>query len=205
MNTVSQSVKPTLPQFIAIIGQEGSGKDSVADYLAKQGYMHASAGDVLRKRAREQGHKDPISREVLSQIGDALKREFGPSPITESVLAQYHQAPQQYPAGVIISGLRRVGELEAFKAHGAVLLWIDADDDRRFANQSHRARADQQDREAFNKKSKEEYYGNTQGGGHGVNLQDVEALADCRIVNDGSLEDLYRNAVRTLSQSQEQS
>lgn len=188
----------SLPKFIAVTGQEGSGKDSVGDYLALHGYLHVSAGDVLRTHARARGYKDPISREVLSEVGDALKKEFGPSPITESTLADYDRLQTKFPCGLVITGLRRTGELETFKAHGAIVLWIEADDDRRYKNQTKRGRADQQNREGFIKKSREEYSGKTQGGKHGVNLKAVEILADCRVANDSSLEDLYLRATAAL-------
>lgn len=187
-----------LPKLIAVTGQEGSGKDSVGDYLALHGYMHVSAGDVLRKHARSHGHKDPISRQVLSEVGDELKKEFGPSPITKSTLVEYERLQKKFPAGLVITGLRRTGELEAFKRHGAIVLWIEADDSRRFKNQAKRGRADQQNRKDFIKKSREEYFANTQGGEEGVNLQAAELLADCRVVNDGSLEDLYLKAAAVL-------
>ncbi len=202
MNTLNhQPESVSLPQFIAVTGQEGSGKDSLGAYLAKLGYMHVSAGDVLRSRAREQGYEDPIPRSVLSEIGDEMKKEFGPSPITESTLAKYNQSPEEFPAGLVISGLRRAGELTAFKSHGATTIWIEADVDRRFVNQTQRARGDEQSLEAFMNKGKEEYYGNTQGGEEGVNLQAIEALADCRVVNSGSLDDLYNNAIEALIKS----
>jgi len=191
---------PNLPHFIAITGQEGSGKDSLGHFLAQAGYMHVSAGDVLRERARALGHVDPIPRAVLSQVGDEFKREFGPSPITESTLEKYRNVQNEFSAGVVISGLRRAGELKAYKSYGAVSIWIDADEDRRFYNIGNRSRGDQQAREAFTKRSKEEYFGTTQGGEEGVNLQAIEALADCRVVNDGTLEELYENAVNALAQ-----
>src|SRR6266540_3131967 len=170
--------KLELPRLVAITGQEGSGKDSYGDYLAERGYMHVSAGDVMRTRARAQGYADPLPRSVLSQVGDEMKREFGPSPITASTLAEYERRQPEFSAGLAISGLRRIGELKAFKGHGAVALWIDADDNRRFANQSHRARSDQQDLAAFLERSGVEYFGTTDGGEHGVNLRAIEALAD---------------------------
>ena len=197
-DTSTKALPPILPRFIAIIGQEASGKDSYGNYLATKGYLHVSAGDVLRARARADGHSDPIPRSILSQVGDALKQEFGPSPIVASTFAQYAQARERFPGGLVISGLRRVGELYAFKERGAVLIWIDADDDRRFANQNQRARGDRQDRAAFLERSKKEYYGDTAGGTDGVNLQAVEALADCTVTNNGSLQDLFVRADAAL-------
>lgn len=185
---------PSSPRFIAITGQEASGKDSIAEHLAKLGYLHIAAGDVLRKRARAAGHKDPIPRSVLSQIGDAMKQEFGPSFITQSSIKRYEEQKAQFTAGLVISGLRRAGELSAFKAQGAVALWVEADDDKRFSNQLRRARGDQQDRATFLERSKLEYFGATDGGADGVNLQAIEAMADFKVRNDGTLEDLLAKA-----------
>lgn len=189
-----------LPRLIAITGQEGSGKDSYGDYLAERGYMHVSAGDVIRAHARTQGYADPIPRDVLSLVGDALKKEFGPSPITESTLTNYTQRQAEFPAGLVISGLRRMGELLAFKDRGARALWIAAEADRRFAYQGKRSRSDRQDFEDFVARSEKEYLGTTEGGPSGVNLRAIEALADCRVTNDASLKSLFQNADSALSQ-----
>lgn len=79
------------------------------------------------------------------------------------------------------------------------MLWIDADDDRRFANQRHRARGDEQDRTAFIERGHREYCGINDGGENGVNLQAIEALADCSVANDGCLDDLFQKADALLA------
>jgi len=196
---MTNSGLPSLPRLIAVTGQEGSGKDTYSEHLAEKGYMHISAGDVIRERARAEGHTDPISRDILSHVGDKLKQEFGPSPITESSLVKYYNNVDIYPAGLVISGLRRVGELEAFKKHGAVVLWIDADIEKRYEHQINRARGDQQNLESFSEQSNKEYLGATDGGSVGVNLQAVEALADCRVTNNSTVEELLVNADDVLA------
>lgn len=174
------------PLFIAITGTEGSGKDTYAHHLETKGFMHVSAGDFIRKQARAQGYKDPIPREVLSRIGDELKVKFGPSPITVSTLASYHHAREHFPAGLVISGFRRIGELEAFKAAGAVIIWIDADENIRYEREKARKRDDQAlTLEAFQARGRKEYYGETEGGKEGVYLKGVEALADFKVFNNG--------------------
>lgn len=186
-----------LPRFIAVTGQEGSGKDTYARHLAGMGYLHISAGDFIREEARSRGHSDPLSREILSRIGDQLKAEFGPSPITEASIKRFERQESDFPAGLVISGFRRLGELEAFKKHGAIALWIAADEKTRYRNLGYR-----QDRptwEEFIERSDKEYEGGTGGGKDGVNLHSVESQADCMIVNDSDMETLLRRGDEALA------
>lgn len=188
------------PTLIAVTGQEGSGKDSYAEHLAAQGYMHISAGDVIRQAAVAHGYAPPFDRDTLSKVGDELKRKFGSSPIVANSMQSYEQAAPK-PKGLVISGIRRVGEIEAFKSHGAVIVWINADEKQRFNNQKSRARiGDELDLDAFVLRGKKEYFGDTQGGHHGVNLRAIEALADCKVSNDGTLEDLFHKADTALAE-----
>lgn len=187
-----------LPALIAITGQEGSGKDSYGEYLAAQGYWHVSAGDVLRERARSKGYADPIPRTILSKMGDELKQEFGSGPIVNSVIADYKNREQEFPAGLVISGLRRAEELQAFKESGAVALWIEADVRARFNNQLGRERG-HQSLEAFKLESDREYFGTTEGGQSGVNLGAIKELADCTVKNDSTLNELFMRADATLA------
>jgi dephospho-CoA kinase len=195
---MSSQKKIVLPKFIAITGLQASGKDSFGNHLAEYGYLHVAAGDVLRQKARAEGYSD-LTRSVLSVVGDELRKEFGPSPITASSIARYQKVNSKYPKGLVISGLRRIGEVKAFKESGAIVLWIDAEDKRRIENEFARARDDQQTPEEFLERSRKEYLGETEGGTDGVNLRAVEAMADCRVLNNGSCEDLYRNGDKVLA------
>lgn len=189
----------SMPKLVAVVGEQGSGKDSYGEHLAELGYLHISAGDVLRERARTEGYSDPLSRDILSEVGDRFKQEFGPSPIIESSLANYEKNADTCPAGLVISGLRRAGELEAFKKHGAVVLWINASVAKRFENQRQRNRAgDHEDLKSFIEQSQKESL-DTAAGSLSINLQAVEALADCKVNNDGTLEELFTNADQLLT------
>jgi hypothetical protein len=44
-----------------------------------------------------------------------------------------------------------------------------------------------------------EYFGTTDGGSEGVNLRAVEALADCEVANDSTLQELFVNADQALA------
>jgi hypothetical protein len=189
-----------LPEFIAVTGLKGSGKDYLARHLESEyGYLHIPSSDVLRQIAREQGYEDPIPREVLSQIGDEFKKKFGPSPITDSSITKYEQNQDKYPGGLVISGLRRPPELKAFKARGAKALWVHADGMQRFKNTQNRGRGDEQSLEDFQAHDKVEYEGAAAGDENTIRLRAIEELADHRVTNDNT-EKFISDAIDTLKQ-----
>jgi hypothetical protein len=51
----------------------------------------------------------------------------------------------------------------------------------------------------FTERSNLEYFGTTDGGSEGVNLRAVEALADCEVANDSTLQELFVNADQALA------
>lgn len=176
------------PRLLAVCGTDACGKDYYAGHLAQNyGYMHVSAGDVIRNEARSQGHTDPIPREVLSKVGDDMKRRYGAAPIAQSALEKWQHQQKTYPAGLVISGLRRVPEIRELKDRGGLVVFIDAPLELRFAWQSRRVcREVAATIEAFAASSDIEYYGRTPAGTAGVYLQGVEELADIQFMNGGT-------------------
>lgn len=186
MRPSEHNIPRRLPEFVAITGRQGSGKDHLGRHLEEgHGFLHVPASDVLRQIARDQGYKDPIPREVLSKIGDEFKKEFGPSPITESSIAKYKLAPEKY-SGLVISGLRRPPEVDAFKTYGAVALWIHAGEEQRYNNISIRNRGDEGAFEEFQAHDELEYEGPVQADANSIGLRDIEELADHKVSNDNT-------------------
>jgi|GEM_PF-672434 len=186
-----------LPEFVAVTGRKGSGKDYLGRHLESEyGYLHIPASDVLRQIAREQGYEDPIPREVLSKIGDEFKKEFGASPITESSIARYQQDQEKYN-GLVISGLRRPPEVKAFKGRGAVALWVHADEAQRFNNTHSRNRGDQETLEEFRANDQLEYEGPAEADSNSIGLKAIEELADHKVTND-TTDSFVTRAIATL-------
>jgi len=185
MNSIESS-KLTLPEIVAVTGREACGKDLYAEHLVTEyGYLHISAGDVLRAVARNQGFSDPIPREILSKVGDEMKEQYGQFPITASSIDRYNLLKSDGLAeGLVISGLRRVGEINYLKNRDGVVLWIDSDIATRYERQSSRARGGQKDYDDFVKASEKEYDGGTSQGVNTVNLRAIEAEADLRVTNN---------------------
>lgn len=185
MSTQEIHSAQSLPEFIAITGRKGSGKDYLGHYLESEyGYLHIPASDILRQTARERGYKDPIPREVLSKIGDEFKKKFGPSPITEGSVAKYKQKQDQY-SGLVISGLRRPPEIKAFKNRGALVLWIHASESQRFDN-VHDRDQNSETLEEFLANDRLEYEGPAEAEENSINLKAIEDLADYKVINDNT-------------------
>lgn len=187
---------------VAITGTDASGKDLYAQHLEDMGFMHVSAGDVLRNAARAQGHLDPIPRIVLSEVGDQMKAKFGSAPIVLSSIETYSEKKDSYPAGLVISGLRRVAEVKAFKERGAYVLFVDADPQIRFARQLNRkGREKSENIEDFLRSGQIEYLGQTSAELAGVYLQGVERLADVILLNNGEQADFFEQADKLIAVS----
>lgn len=187
------SIPEVAPRYIAITGTDASGKDTYAHHLEELGFMHVSAGDVIRAEARAQGYHDPIPRPILSKVGDDMKARFGSAPIALGAIEQYSKQQGIFPVGLVISGFRRVAEVVAFKQHGATVAFFDADLELRFEWQSHREGRDKANTlEEFIEVGRKEYFGLTEAGKKGVYLQGVEQHADVKILNNGSKEELIQ-------------
>lgn len=98
---MSAAVPPPKPTVFFILGGPGSGKGTNCSRLVQDfGYVHFSAGDLLREEAKKDS-------ELGKKITDILKRgEIVPSEVTVALLAD---AIQKHPAsnGYLIDGFPR--------------------------------------------------------------------------------------------------
>lgn len=111
---------------IGLIGEKGSGKGTVADYLIeKYGAVHYGTSKILR-RTLEDLHV-PITRDNLVKLALVLKEGYGPSVIIDSLI----QDMEKNGSNVIIAdGIRMHGDVEPFrKKYGQnfCLVYVTAD------------------------------------------------------------------------------
>jgi dephospho-CoA kinase len=191
---MSSSNKPSL--LLLITGPISSGKDSVGQYLAdKHGMQHVSGGDLLRAEARLRGATDPISREVLEQTGAELAALYGQAPLTHRALEQYQDVADQYPGGLVMTGLRRLHEVHYFEEQGGIIWYVDAPLENRFEWATTRKRGDDPALFAsFAERDSKELNGETPDGKDGIYILGVKALAQSVIVNDSTEQALYDTA-----------
>jgi dCMP deaminase len=168
--------------LIGLTGRNAAGKGEVARYLRAKSFYYFSLSDILREEIRSRGQQP--TRELLIAAGNELRRQYGSGVLADRTLRKL-EPDRNY----VIDSIRNPSEVAAFRSskHPFKLVFIDAPLEIRFARAVGRAREGEPlDIEKFKEiESREE-----SGDMHSQNLKNVEALADCHLINDGSVEQL---------------
>jgi dCMP deaminase len=180
---------PSQPPLIGLTGTNGAGKGEAAKYLESLGYAYYSLSDILREELAARG--EPATRDNLIRVGNELRARFGPDILALRTLKKLR------PGGrAVIDSIRNAREVAALRRQpGFVLVAIDAPAEVRFARVQARGR----DESAatlgeFLAKEDEE----RRGGEAAQQLEACLALADIRIENTGTLQDLHRRLEEAL-------
>lgn len=92
---------------VCVVGQPGSGKDTLADFLVKKkNFWHVSTGNIIREEMR--ARNIPIDRENMRIFSQDMRKKMGnsyPSNIAASKIV----------CNTVISGPRNMAEVEVFK------------------------------------------------------------------------------------------
>lgn len=113
----------TTPKIIGIAGTFASGKDTLAQHLVdKFGFRHFSTGDMVRLEALNL--RGSVERPVLLEIADQMRHAFGAGYFAKRALEEGEKFPEA--RGIIITGMRSLGEAQVIKDAGGLLLFVDA-------------------------------------------------------------------------------
>lgn len=175
--------------IIGISGTFASGKDTIADYLAKDfGYTHVSTGDLVREVAmREYGS---IERPILNKVATEHRKKDGPGIFVELGLDK--------PLPLVFTGIRSLGEAKMIKQHGGTMIYVDAPFEVRYKRMVSRVRDGEARislQEFKEREEKEMYSGPTDAD---FNIRGIGEMADICIDNDLSLEDYIELAYHKL-------
>jgi len=176
--------------LIGLTSRNAAGKDEVARYLVEHhGFRSFSLSDVLRRRLESSGTQ--ISRETLTAEGNRLRREQGPGALAEIALKDLEGIDK----AVVIS-IRNPGEVETLRRREDFVLWgVDASVGVRFQRAFRRRRPDDpMTLEQFIKHEITELEGSETE----QQLVRVFEMSDRKIVNDGTLEELYSKVEELL-------
>ena len=170
-------------RLIGLTGTNGAGKGEVAKYFQKKGYSYFSLSDLLREELKRRGEE--ITRDNLIRLGNELRLRFGADILARLVMERV----RKISGPAIIDSLRTPAEINYFRKQGNFLLIaVDAPVEIRYARVKNRGRNESAETlEEFIAKEKEEMSESSEA----QQLQKCLEMADIKIWNNGSLEELY--------------
>jgi len=176
--------------ILGITGTIGAGKGTVVDYLKQKGFAHYSVRDFLIEEIQK--HNMPVDRDSMRTIANDIRAMHQPSYIIEMLYARAEAARKDG----LIESVRAIGEAEFLKAHGVKLIAVDADQKLRYERVVARGSVtDSIDFDTFVEQEDKEMASTDPSG---QNLVAVMQMADYRIENNGSMDELHERIDETL-------
>lgn len=179
--------------LIAIAGTSGSGKGTIAQYLAKKhDFMYLSVRNFFAGEVVRQGLA--VTRASIVEAAAKVRAEHGPNYALEQLLRDTPQVKK-----IVVESIRTVGEAAFLKSRGAVLWWVDADIKTRYKRVT--ARATDNDNlsfEQFEAKEKQELKSEDP---NVPSLLDVKTMADQVFNDEGSRGELYVEVEKALAKA----
>jgi dephospho-CoA kinase len=178
--------------YIGVAGTAGAGKDTASDIIARLfEARNISTSEVVRAVTRHvydlPSDFNPV-RDQLYEVANFLRNEVDPAFTVKICMLKARTAGVSY---ALISGLRSMGEADAIREQGGIIIGVDADPHVRYERMSARAR-DTESQKTFEQFLAQDMYENKglteTGSGRGIRY--IIDDADVVIQNDGSLEAL---------------
>jgi dephospho-CoA kinase len=177
--------------LIGITGTNGAGKGAVVEYLvASKGFSRYSGRSIILEAMTARGL--PAKRGAMRDVANELRKEHGPAYIIEKL---YEMAKDDTNA--VLESVRTIGEAEYLKEKGARIIVVDADKQTRYervASMNHDEEPlsfqDFMIMEEREMASSEPW---------DMNVFGVMQMADARVMNDGTLEELHAKIDEALA------
>ncbi|MCX7920153.1 MAG: AAA family ATPase [bacterium] len=170
--------------IIGLVGTIGSGKGVCAEYLVQKGFEYCSLSDEIRAELKSRGM--PETRELLTEIGNELRAKFGPAILAERVLSRLVPGKNY-----VVDSIRNPEEVKALRTReDFVLIRIDAPVQLRFNRIQARARPG--DVQTFAQFLAQEKAESESPDPNRQQLQATAEMAEFTVINDSTLEELYR-------------
>ncbi len=168
---------------IAFVGPSAVGKDAVSDHIAKKfNLVHISSGDIVREYVTK-NNLGGLDRANLRMVGNTMRAKKGGDILVKIAL-------EKIKDNFVLSGLRAIDEIETFKKLGGKVIAITAPVEKRYEFAKARGRIDDKvSLEDFEKTEGIEYANKDK---NNLNVGKVISMADIEIVNDGTLEKLFK-------------
>ncbi len=174
--------------MVCVAGMPGSGKSVVGRAAREMGFEVVVMGDVVREEVRRLGLEPTPSN--MNRVARMLRERYGSAAVALRVAEKIRG---MRASRVVVDGVRSLDEVRVFRGLGrVVVVAVHASPRTRFERLRRRGRpGDPSSWEEFVARDMVEL---------GFGLGNVIALADYMIVNEGGLEEAYREARRVLEE-----
>lgn len=182
--------------IIGLTGKNAAGKGETAKYLQKKGFFYYSLSDIIREEAAKRGMEH--SRENLINLGNELREKHGPRYLAEQISNKIKsQLKQNKSQDFVIDSIRSPFEAnELGKNKEFTLVGIEAPVEVRFKRLLDRNRlGDAKTLEEFRQHEQRENLKSSTN----QQLDATFGIVDRIIINDSTLEELYRKVEDLLS------
>ncbi|MBI4126154.1 MAG: AAA family ATPase, partial [Deltaproteobacteria bacterium] len=178
--------------IIGLTGKNGAGKGEVVKFLAESGYATHSLSDILRDELKTRKHA--VTRENLITMGNELRATYGASVLAERTLKRL-----PLEANAVIDSIRNPFEVEALRQRDDFfLIAVIADPKVRFERTKQRAR--ENDPTTFEQFLEVEARETTSSDPKVQQLDKTETLADAKVPNNRTIEELRQHARKVVNQ-----
>ena len=170
--------------LIGVTGTNGSGKGAVVEYLVgNKGFSHFTARTIILEEVRRL-HL-PETRASMREAANGLRREHGTAYVIERL---YEMAKDDTKA--VVESVRTIGEAEFLKKNNAIIFAVDADIRLRYERVANKSGLELA-HISFEDFCKIEDREMASSEPWDMNVFGVMQLADARIENNGTLEELH--------------
>jgi dephospho-CoA kinase len=186
-------------KLIGITGTFGSGKGTVVDLLKKKlDFVYVNARELIIEVAKDEGVKIENRDDMREYVDGRNKR--GRS-LTDDINERYNTKENQNKIFVFES-IRRVKEVEEFRAiFGKDFLFVSVDTPIQQRYERIVQRGSMTDQVSFEKFQEQEMLENVSDDPNKMNLYKCRDMADVKILNIGTLEDLEKEIDEKLLKS----
>jgi len=178
--------------IIGITGTLGAGKGTIVKYLLKNNFKHYSVRDFLTEEILKRGLEP--NRDNMIFVANELRKNFGPSYIVEKL----YETAKSVDGNSVIESIRCPGEVTALKNKGDFVLFsVDADVETRYSRIV--GRAGTTDRVSFDEFLNQEQREMNSNNPNEQNLQKCIDMADYKIKNDWTIDELNKKVEKVLN------
>lgn len=189
-------------KIIGLAGSLAAGKDLVGSMLEqKYGFLHVSTSDMLRAAKKEAFGNTPEALLLRNDpFANELRAAKGPGVLATLALESYNKEESKYSRGVVISGIRSIGEAEAIHDSGGIIIFVDAEPKIRYERTIGRGRDSNEHNTTFEEFMNMEQSERPKNNDDKTiqNLNAMKQMADIQILNNGNDIEAFETQVEQI-------